>query len=63
MASIKEQIAALRVRFETLQATLGEQAKTSAELRARLAKLNASIDLLVEADEADERANSLMRKF
>ena len=60
MGSIKEQIAALRARFEKLEATLAEQAKSNAELREKLAKLNDSIDLLVEVD---ERAKSLIRKF
>jgi hypothetical protein len=49
MASIKEQIAALRARFDELQAALGERA--NAELRNELAQLNNTLDLLVEADE------------
>ena len=51
MANIKEQITALKARFAALQATLGEQAKANTELRNKLAKLNDSIDLLVEAEE------------
>ena len=51
MSSIKEQIAALRVRFDALQAAVGEQAKANVELRNKLAHLSASIDLLVEAEE------------
>ena len=51
MASIKEQIAALKARFDVLQASLGEQAKSNAELRNKLAQLNKSIDLLLEAEE------------
>jgi hypothetical protein len=51
MASIKEQIAGLRARFDELQAALGEQAKLNAELRNKLAQLNNTFDLLVEADE------------
>jgi hypothetical protein len=58
MASINEQIAALKKRFDTLQATLGERAKSNVELRNKLAKLNESINLLVEAE---ERAQSLAR--
>ena len=51
MASIKEQIAAFKERFNELQARLEEQAKSNPELRNKLAKLNESINLLVEADE------------
>jgi hypothetical protein len=51
MANIKEQIAALRARFDELQAAVGEQAKLNAELRNKLAQLNKTLDLLVEADE------------
>ena len=47
MASIKEQIAALKLRFETLQGTLKQQAAASPELRRKLAKLNETIDLIV----------------
>jgi hypothetical protein len=50
MANIKDQIAALKVRFDGLQSSLEQQAKSSAELRNVLAKLNGSIDLLVEAE-------------
>jgi chromosome segregation ATPase len=46
MASIKEQIAALKARFDELQARLREEAKSNAELRNKLAKLNESINLL-----------------
>ena len=51
MGSIKEQIAALRARFDEFQAALGEQAKSNPELRNKLAQLNNTLDLLVEADE------------
>jgi hypothetical protein len=51
MASIKEQIVALKARFDVLQASLGQQAKSNAELRIKLAQLSKSIDLLVEAEE------------
>jgi hypothetical protein len=51
MASIKEQIAALKARLDALQASLREQTKSNAELRHKLAQLNKSIDLLVEAEE------------
>jgi chromosome segregation ATPase len=51
MASIKEQIEALRARFGELQAALGVQAKLNPELRNKLARLNSTLDLLVEADE------------
>ena len=50
MASIKEQITALRTRFEVLEASLREQAKSNVDLRNKLAQLNRSIDLLVEAE-------------
>ena len=50
MGSIKEQIAALRARFDEFQAALGEQAKSNPELRNKLAQLNNTLDLLVEAD-------------
>jgi chromosome segregation ATPase len=56
MASIKEQIAALKTRFDTLQASLAQQAKSNVELRIKLAQLSKSIDLLVEAE---EKANLL----
>ena len=46
MASIKEQIATLKARFDELQARLREEAKSNAELRNKLAKLNESINLL-----------------
>jgi chromosome segregation ATPase len=58
MASIKEQIAALKARFDELQARLEEEAKSNPELRNKLAKLNESINLLIEAE---ERAQSLAR--
>lgn len=51
MASIKKQIAALRARFDALQASLEEQAKSNAELRNKFAQLKKSIDLLVETEE------------
>ena len=60
MASLKEQIADLRARFDELQATLGEQAKSNAELRNKLAQLNNTLDLLIEAD---EKVTLLMHKF
>ncbi len=50
MANIQDQIAALKARFDGLQGSLEQQAKSSAELRNVLAKLNESIDLLVEAE-------------
>ena len=59
MASIKEQITALKARFDALQASLGQQAKANAELRNELAKLNESIDLLIEAE---ERASSVQKR-
>ena len=51
MASIKEQITALKARLDELQASFGQQAKLNAELRNKLAQLNKSIDLLVETEE------------
>ena len=59
MASIKEQIAALKLRFETLQGTLKQQAAASTELRRKLAKLNETIDLIVGAE---EKASLLMQQ-
>ena len=58
MASFKEQIAALKARFDALRVSLGQQAKSNAELRNKLAQLNKSIDLLVEAE---EKANLLQK--
>jgi hypothetical protein len=62
MVSIKEQIAALKARFDALQASLGQQAKVNAELRNKLAQLNQSIDLLVEAEEASTAVQKLENK-
>ena len=59
MAIIKEHIAALKLRFETLEAALNQQAAANLELRRKLAKLNETIDLLVEAE---EKASLLMQK-
>ena len=73
MSSIKEQIAGLRVRFDALQAAVGEQAKVSGsngrqssvanvELRNKLAHLSTSIDLVVEAEEKANLAAPKLEK-
>ena len=62
MSSMKEQRAALRAGFNALQASLGEEAKANIELRNKLAKLDASIDLLVEGEEKGNLAAPKLEK-